>query len=289
MSALAIVLVLSAALAHAAWNIIAHGSSRSGLPFLWAGAVASAVLWIPVVALTGGIGTRDIAGFLLGVGVSAVLHVAYMLVLQRGYQAGNLSTVYATARGSGPLMTVIVAVLLLGDRPGPVAIIGIGVVIFGVVWIGLLDRSRTPTRRNGLDPAIVYGLLTGVAIAAYTLWDSQALRVWGISPIAFMVGCSVLEVVIFTAMLGKRLRTVVQVMREQFRRTVVFGVLSPLSYILVLAATTIAPVSLVAPMREVSVVLVSLFGALALREGNPKTRISISLMVAGGIALIALG
>jgi len=69
-STLAILLVLAAAVAHASWNVIAHGASRSGLPFLWAGSVASTVLWLPVVPLTGGIGAGEFQGFAIGDGSS---------------------------------------------------------------------------------------------------------------------------------------------------------------------------------------------------------------------------
>lgn len=288
MSGIAVVLVLAAAVAHASWNVIAHGASRSGMPFLFLGALVSTLVWIPVVPFTGGLGTDDIPGFLLGVSVSAVLHVAYMLVLQRGYRAGNLSTVYATARGSGPLLTVIVAVWALGERPSPIALVGVVAVIAGVVWIGLADRKPASQRARGVDPSIVYGLLTGVAIAAYTLWDSQSLRFWSISPVAFMVGCTAIEVVIFAAMLGRRFREVPALWRSEWKRTLAFGVLSPLSYILVLAAITIAPVALVAPMREVSVVLVSLFAVFVLREARPGTRIAAAVLVTAGIALLAV-
>ena len=96
MSPLAVLLVLGAALAHAAWNVLAHGTSRLGLPFLWCGALVSTLLWVGVVPLTGGFTPADAGGFLLGIAVSAVLHVAYMLVLQSGCRVGNLSTVYAT-------------------------------------------------------------------------------------------------------------------------------------------------------------------------------------------------
>lgn len=287
MSALALVLVLSAAVAHAAWNIIAHGSSRSGIAFMWVGSVVSTVLWLPVLLATGGIGDADVSGFLLGISVSAVLHVAYMLVLQRGYRVGNLSSVYATARGTGPLLTVVVAVLVLGERPHSLALVGVVAVLTGVVLIGFVDRPPAAGRR-GVDPAIVFGLLTGAAIAAYTLWDAQAIRTWEISPVAFMVGCTALEIPVFTALLGRRLPSVVPLIRTEWPRLLAFGILSPLSYILVLAAITIAPVSLVAPMREVSVVIVSLFGAFVLREGRPVARLAAAAVVVGGIALIAI-
>lgn len=287
MSPLALLLVLSAAVAHASWNVIAHGASRSGLPFLWAGSVVSTALWLPVVPLTGGLGAGELHGFALGVGVSAVLHVGYMLVLQRGYAVGNLSAVYATARGSGPLITVIVAIVALGERLSPPALVGVAAIIAGVVGIGFIDRGAVTTGRR-IDPAIVFGLLTGAAIAAYTLWDAQALRTWSISPVAFMVGCTALEVPMFAALLGRRLPEGLRMLRTDWRRLVVFGILSPLSYILVLAAVTIAPVSIVAPMREVSVVLVSLFGAFVLRETRPGARLVASAVVVAGIALLAV-
>jgi len=294
-SALAVLLVLAAAVAHASWNVIAHGASRSGLPFLWAGSLVSTVLWLPVVPLTGGLGSfgddgaADLRGFALGIAVSAALHVVYMLVLQRGYAVGNLSTVYATARGSGPLLTVIVAVAVMGERPSPIALVGVAAILAGVIGIGFVDRGgvRDAGRRR-VDPAIVFGLLTGAAIAAYTLWDAHALRTWQLSPVAFMVGCTALELPVFTAMLGRRLPEGIRLLRRGWRRLLVFGVLSPLSYILVLTAVTIAPVSVVAPMREVSVVLVSLFGAFVLREGRAGARVAASVVVVAGIALLAL-
>jgi drug/metabolite transporter (DMT)-like permease len=287
-SAVAIALVLTAALAHASWNILAHGASRQGLVFLWAGSVVSTVLWLPVVPFTGGIGTDDLRGFALGIGVSAVLHVAYMLVLQQGYRLGSLSTVYATARGTGPLLTVIVAILILGERPTPLSLVGVAAVIVGVVALGLVDRERTPGIRRSLDLGIVFGLLTGVGIAAYTVWDAFALREWSVSPVAYMVACTLVETVIFTGMMGRRrFAAIPGLVRGQWMRLLAFGALSPLSYILVLTAFTIAPVALVAPMREVSVAIVSLFGAFVLRERRPGWRILASCVVVVGIILLA--
>ncbi|NJI21385.1 hypothetical protein HBJ00_22535, partial [Aeromonas veronii] len=102
-----------------------------------------------VVPFTGGLGTDDLAGFALGVAVSGVLHVLYMAVLQRGYREGTLSTVYATARGTGPFLSVIVAMVLLGERPSAVALIGVAAIIAGVVAIGMIDRAgaAAPRRR----------------------------------------------------------------------------------------------------------------------------------------------
>lgn len=284
MSALAFVLVFTAAAAHAAWNVIAHGVSKAGTPFLWWGAVGGTVVWAGAIPFTGGLGTDDVGSFLLGIGVSAALHVIYMAVLQRGYREGNLSTVYATARGTGPFLSVIVAVLLLGERPSAVALIGVAAVITGVVAIGLVDR----TRGRMLDLGLVFGLFTGVAIAAYTIWDAHAVRTWSLAPVAFMVGTMVLEIPFYTFGVRRRWGAVAALWRTQWRRIVAFSILSPLSYILVLTAIRIAPVALVAPLREVSVVLVSLFGVLVLKESRPAMRIGASVVVAAGIVLLAV-
>jgi drug/metabolite transporter (DMT)-like permease len=291
-SVLALVLVLSAALCHAAWNVLAHGVSRIGVPFLWWGAAASTLIWAPLIPLTGGLGTGGpdlIAGFSTGVLVSGVLHVVYMLVLQQGYARGRLSTVYATARGTGPALSSFLAVLLLGERIAPMAVVGIIVIVVGVIATGLIDRrAPLPGRRRRLDPSIVFGVLTGVAIAGYTIWDAHALRTWNLAPVAFMVGCCLMELVLYLPAAYRRRGEMLAVARAHWPRILAFGVLSPLSYILVLTAVTLAPVALVAPIREVSVVLVSLFGALVLREGSAVRRIAASVVVVGGVLLLAL-
>lgn len=278
------------------------------MPFLWWGAVASTLIWAVAIPFTGGLGTDDIGGFLLGVTVSGVLHVVYMWVLQRGYAAGNLSTVYATARGTGPLISSAAAVLLLGEALAPHAVLGIAAIIAGVVAVGLVDRDKSadaggthmnsstgltsspalgiPRRR--IDPGIAFGILTGVAIAVYTIWDTHAIRTWSINPVAYMVGCTLIEIPFYTLALRGRVRELATVARQHWPKILIFGVLSPLSYILILFAITIAPVSLVAPIREVSVVLVSLFGALVLREGKAGWRLGAAAVVVGGIVLLAV-
>lgn len=137
------------------------------------------------------------------------------------------------------------------------------------------------------------------------MWDAFALRHWEVPPVAYMVGCTALELPLLTLLLVLRgrnranggqgglgghggLGALAPVWRLHWRRLVAFGILSPLSYILVLTAITLAPVALVAPVREVSVVLVSLFGAFVLREARPWRRVAASVLVAGGILLLAV-
>lgn len=294
MSAFAIVLVLSAAVCHAAWNIISHGSSGSGLPFLWWGAVIASGLWAFVIPVAGGLEGVDPVAFLVGAAVSGVLHIGYMLALQRGYAAGDLTTVYATARGSGPVLTGVFALLVLGERPGPFALVGALVVVIGVIAVGLIGRPRAPRilrqrPRFGMPPEILWGVLTGVAIAAYTVWDAISMNREGLPAVAYFVGFTATEVLGFSLLLLRRRAdrpSLGSVLRTQWGRLLAFGVLSPLSYILVLTATKIAPISLIAPMREVSVILVSLYGVWRFKQDRAVLRIGAAAVVVAGIAMI---
>jgi drug/metabolite transporter (DMT)-like permease len=112
------------------------------------------------------------------VGGTAVLHVGYFLSLQRGYSVGDLSVVYPLARGTGPLLASAAAVALFGERPGPIAILGIALIgggVFVLAWEpgGTVDASPAQRRKRRLG--VAYGFLTGTFIAGYTLWDKQAV------------------------------------------------------------------------------------------------------------------
>lgn len=304
MPPVALLLVIVAAFAHATWNLASKRASASGLPFILLGAIASTVLWLPIAGVDIAINGADLRWLLIGSGVSAVIHVGYMWVLQRGYAHGDISVVYPMARGTGPLLSVVFAIVLFHEHPSGLALAGAAVVVAGIVGIGLTTgrpaagaeaQPTTPQpgmrpsgRPRMLGPGILYGLLTGVTIAVYTLWDAFTVNDLGVSPVAFMVGCSLGEVVLLAPVLITRRAEVVSVWRRFRWQAVVVGVLSPLSYILVLSAIQLAPVSLVAPARELSVVLVSLAGWLILREPRPAQRMAGAVVVLGGVAMLAL-
>src|SRR5690349_16047947 len=96
--------------------------------------------------------------------VSGALHALYFLLLQRGYATGDLSLVYPLARGTGPLLSTTAAIVFLGERPSPLALAGAAVIILAV--FSLMGR---PGHASG--SGMGFALLTGAAIAAYTLWD----------------------------------------------------------------------------------------------------------------------
>jgi drug/metabolite transporter (DMT)-like permease len=285
-SSTALALVLVAALLHATWNLAIKGVTADRVTFIWLYVVTTVVFWVPVAVIwVVASGESPAWVWLLGAAVTGVLHVAYQLVLQRGYAEGDLNLVYPLARGSGPLITFLVAVTVLGQRPGIVAGLGVLAIVTGVLMIAI-----GPTH-DGVRAGVVFGLLTGAAIAAYTLWDNFSVNHLEVPPVPYFVLGTVLQLPWLTGLLATRRSPVPigEVWRATRGPALVVGLLSPLAYILVLRALQLAPVALVAPARESAIVVGALFGWLVLHEPRPARRLVGAVVVLAGIVLIAVG
>lgn len=281
--ATAFALIAAAACAHAAWNFFAK-QARGGLPFVWLAGVCAMTAYALPAAIQlllddHGVTAAGIA-FMAG---SGCLHSAYFTTLQRGYATGDLSVVYPLARGTGPALSVLLAIVILGERPGPLALVGAALVIVGVLSLAAGGKRR-PSRG-----ALGFALLTGVIIAAYTLWDAHAVENLAQPAIAYYWGSEVTRALVL-AVPALRDREGLRTALEHDRRAILaVGLLSPLAYILVLVALTLAPVSVVAPGREASIVIASLLGTRVLGEGESRMRAAAAVAILGGIACLALG
>jgi drug/metabolite transporter (DMT)-like permease len=279
------VLIAAAAVAHASWNLAVKRAGTSGAPFLWLCFVVGVMVFAPfgiASLLSTGVGVWPWLGLALG---SGALQVAYFLLLQRAYRLGDVSVVYPLARGTGPLLSVVLAVLVLGERPTVLGLLGAAVVVAGVVTIGLAGgRGAVVANRLG----VVYGLAVGVLIAAYTLWDASAVTIGGMPPVGLYWGSVVVQLVLLAPAALRQRAHLVPALRRHWIAILLVGVLSPLAYILVLTALQLAPVSVVAPAREVSVVLVGLAGWLFFREPHPVQRLIGAAIVLTGVGLLAL-
>ena len=285
MSPLVLGLVAIAAVAHATWNVAIKRAGTSGPGFLWLTFIVGTVVFLPfgIWSLVGE--HVDLLHWLGFAVVSGALQIVYFFLLQAGYRAGDVSVVYPLARGTGPLITVVFAMILLGERPGPIALSGAALVIMGVLVTGLGAR-KTP---GGTRAGVVYGLVIGVLIATYTLWDSAAVTIGGMPAVGLYWGSVLFQFLLLApAGLHERVRLVATAKRH-WAAVLLVGVLAPFAYIHILLAVQMAPVSLVAPAREVSVVLVSIAGWLLFREPHPMRRLLGAAIVLAGIALLALG
>lgn len=281
-------LVGGAAIAHAAWNIAMKRAGTSGTPFIAVTLLIGVVVFAPFgVASLIAEPPSAMVWFGLVVG-SAALQLAYFLTLQRAYRLADVGVVYPLARGVGPLLSVIAAVLLLGERPGTVALVGAVLVVAGVVVIGLAGAQQPSSDAARRWRGIRYGAAVGAVIAAYTLWDAAAVTIANAHPVGYYWASMVVQLLVLAAIAVRSPRTVIVTARAHPVAAFVVGVLSPMAYAAVLFAYQLAPVSIVAPAREVSVVLIAIAGWMLFREPHPVRRLIGSAVVLAGIALLAV-
>lgn len=288
MTLAALGLVLAAAGMHAAWNFLAKRSG-GGTEFVWLLATASVILYLPVAAAAFWLLRPSFSAldwlFILG---TSILHIGYFVSLQKGYQRGDLSLVYPLARGSGPLLTAVGAVVLFGERPGWLVLVGIALIV-GSVFV-LTGGGRLLARRDaGAGAAVRYGLLTGAFIATYTLWDKYAVAVLLINPLLYdwlsNVGRS-----LFMTPWALRGRGELKRLWQRQRMTIIaIAALSSLSYILILTAMSFTDVTYIAPAREISIVFAAFLGARLLGEGDSRRRFLAAGGMAAGVICLALG
>jgi drug/metabolite transporter (DMT)-like permease len=284
-----LVLIAVAAVMHAAWNVLLK---TSGDPLLTSGRamVAGTVVAAPFAVLAWlASGRPGIPPEALALGIlSGVIEVVYMVTLAGAYRRGGLSVVYPIARGTAPLLTVVAGTVLLGEQLGTVGTVGVGLLLLGII---AAQRPWALLRgRRGAEAAVPWALATGVIIATYSTVDRVGARMvapWLFAAILFPVAAVGLAAFI-------RLRGDRGVVAEAppWGRAAAAGLLAIGAYLLILAAFAIAPLSVVSPLRESAIVLVSGWGALRLGEATGRqdaaVRIGASILVVAGALLVAL-
>ena len=289
MPPIVIVLIATAAVLHAAWNVLLK---TSGDPLLTAGramlagTVAAAPLAIGAWVHNGrpAIPPEAVA---LGV-LSGVIEVVYLVLLAGAYRRGELSVVYPIARGTAPLLAISAGVLVLGERLGPPGTVGVAALVAGILVVQQPWRFLRGGAR--LEAAVPWALATGVATATYSTIDRIGARL--IAPWLF---AAILFPVAAIGLLGFiRLRAGrgVTATAPSWGRATLAGLLAVGAYVLVLTAFALAPLSAVAPLRESAVILVSGWSAWRLGEGRDRrtatARIGAAVMIVAGALLLSL-
>jgi len=279
----AFVLILTAAFIHASWNLLAKRAG-GGAPFVWAAAVAGTLLFLPISIALGTFQQVNWNGqtvvFLAG---SGLLQTLYFITLQRGYKVGDLSLVYPVARGTGPLLATLGAIILLGERPAPLGVVGAGLVVAGVFAISATAPRTNASRQS----AILYGLLTGMFIASYTLWDKVAVSALLLPPVLYDTISVAVRASLLTPIGVRHWPEVRTLWRDHKWEIVGVGCLSEFGYILVLTALKTTPVIYVAPMREISILIGTVMGARLLAEGHLRQRLIAASAILLGVVAIA--
>ena len=290
MTSLALILLLIAAVLHATWNYWAKRAG-GGLPFVYLVSLMINIGYVPVVIVYCLWKPPTLSWTVVAVVfVSGILKTSYSLYLQRGYRNGDFSLIYPLARGTGPLLSTIGAVILFGERPSAL-VLGGGLIVVGSIFYltgGMRWFSaETPAAQSA--QGIRYGLISGLFIAAYTLWDRQGVAHWLIPPLLYDAGTAFTQLCLLTPFAWRRRAEVVREWREHRLNAFVMTLAAPVAYVLVLTAMSFTPVSYVAPAREVSILIGAFFGAKFLKEVDSRRRLWAATAMVAGIVALALG
>jgi uncharacterized membrane protein len=282
-------LVIIAAVIHATWNLLAK-KANGGAAFVFLGVIAMVVIYLPVMLVWWWNAPTLIVNITamqwLFIALSAIIHIAYSLSLQRGYQTADYGVVYPIARGTGPFLSSLGAIVFLGEAVTLPSAIGIIAIICGIFVLagGLRALSdHSPRAKAGVH----WGITTGSFIALYTMVDGYSVKYLAIAPLLLDYCCNLLRVVFLSPMLLTQRQAIQIEWQKNWRYIIVISAISPLAYILVLTAMQTAPISHVAPLRELSMLFAAIFGARLLGEKQLGEKfLGASLMLIGVVGLL---
>ena len=279
MDLLVFLAVLAAAACHAGWNtllkmdlesitatsIVAVATGLIGVPFALVVGLPAVAAWSYIIA-------------------SVAIHVAYYLALAQAYRHGDLGQVYPIARGSAPLMTAGLATAWLGETLGPYGWAGVVVLASGIVLLAVRGGRALHFDARSVG----FALLTSITITAYTLVDGTGARLSG-SPLHYTVWLFLLSggamAVYGLVRIGPRL---IGDFAANWKLAMAGAALSTASYAIAIWAMTVAPIALVAALRETSVLFAALFATVLLREPLLAARIAAACLVLAGVVLVRL-
>jgi drug/metabolite transporter (DMT)-like permease len=272
--------VLFAALCHASWNTLLKVKLD---PFAANALITVASGVIALVALPF-VGIAPVVSW-PWVAASIVLHLAYYYGLTEAYRTGDLSQVYPIARGAAPLMTASMSTLVIGEKLGLQGWAGILTLVAGVFLLSLRGgRDLTKIDRR----AVGFAFFTAVTICGYSLVDGIGARVSGnahaYAALLFLLDGACMAVVA----LWRRGQAIITEGRIYWKTGLIGGALSVASYWIAIWAMTVAPIALVAALRETSVLFAAVIAVVILKEPLRPARAVAALMIVTGLALIRL-
>ena len=293
MSAQAFALIVLAGLIHAGWNVAAKKAGGDAR-FAFFTSVIQIIIWAPLAWWVG----HDVvphwgqAEWLL-VTISGACHVFYYVTLLRGYREADLTVVYPLARGSGPLWSSMVAIVWLGEEISALGLTGIAGVVMGVFFIAggpsLFRPRHDPQAQLRMRRGIFYGAITGLFIASYIVVDGYGVRVLMMSPILIDYLGVLPRLVLLAPVVLRDLPEARRLWTLQWRWAALVALVSPVAYVLVLYAMQTAPLSHVAPAREVSMLFAAIIGGRLLGEGDKAVRIVGAILIAMGVIALGMG
>ena len=290
MTGLAVALVLISAIAHASWNLMVRRSDKPELTN-WMMATCGALLASPIAMYLFVTNTPDQAGwwFILG---TVILHIAYFFTLGRAYKYGDLSLVYPIARGLGLVLIPVVGVTVLDESVSILAGFGIIAIFTGVVMVGSSSgtgfRAWLKPRSMFADRGVLFALITGILIAAYSTLDKRGVEY--VEPIFYMFCLSLGGSVGVLPLIARSYASsefIIEI-RTRWKIGLLGGFCQFLAYALVLSAFRLSPVSYIGPFRELAILCGVVLAVVVLKERVTRSRAAGAMAIGLGSLVVAL-
>jgi drug/metabolite transporter (DMT)-like permease len=282
---LPIILILLSALIHAIWNLQLK-RSRDKTLFSYLYILSAILLYTPVFILTVPGTILQWEGVVAAI-TTGTIYCFYFLLLARSYSGGDLSMSYPVARGVAPLLTLVWAVLLLGERPSITGLFGIGVIVASIYLFhpprgagrDLVDRMFTP--------AFAAALGTGLSISAYSTVDKVGVSF--ITPYIYIYLTFSVAAILLTPFYLRRygFRAIGDEIRFEWKRALMVGLMCIYGYLLVLFAMELVQVSYIIPLRSTSILFAVILGFEVLDEEKSSRKVLATVSMVAGVLLIA--
>jgi len=283
----AVALIIGSAILHAMWNLFAKNSLDKYV-FSWWMKLFEFLFYMPIGVYLAFTTAVPMIGWIIAL-VSGIVHTAYWLLLSASYTHGDLSVVYPISR-SAPIIVSIIAVLFLGEKLSATGMAGIIIVMLGVYALSIdslnlkkLLSPGTPFRNLG----VFFAVLTAFSVTAYTIVDKYGSSYF--NPLLFVWTEKWISIIPFTLLTATQKRQ--HVKKEWVKNKwpiIAAGLLSPLSYAMIVFAMQMVQVSYIVSIRQISVVFGVVLAGTLLKEENVKTRFFSSILIFAGLVLISI-
>lgn len=279
-------LVVASALFHALWNLMAKGGADK-VAYMWLMNLTSLFTTLPVFFLLlsdWGLPIAAVPYMLL----SGLAEALYFFSLGKAYEHGDLSLVYPIARSS-PLFLFALAVIFLGEEVSPPGVLGILMVVLGVYMIhlrGLSPRDFLAPVTSIRSRASQFALLAALSTSIYSLIDKVGVLKVGPMTYAFWLDFFITALLMPLVLLRRGLRSLTSELKSQGLKIVFSGFLMRVGYLMVLLAMSMAQVSYILSIRQLSIVISSFLGAGLLGEKYREVRLMASIIIFSGILIL---
>ena len=273
-------LLLAGAACHAAWNAIIKLRLQP-LDATILISISCGIIALPGLVLFDWPAPRS--G--LFVIASLAIHFLYYIALAEAYRSGDLGQVYPIARGSAPVLTALISLLVLNEPLGPAGWIGLLTLTSGIGLLSVKGRAGATQLQHR---AVGFALLTAVTIAAYSIVDGLGARLSG-SALGYASVLFVSDGLMMLAFgFALRGRSLFSSMEKLWPTVLLGGAFSTVSYAIAIWAMTKAPLALVSAVRETSVLFAAVLSVALLKERIVPARLVAAALVVIGLVAIRL-